>query len=113
QHGKIERSIRNHRTWQYIKRTHIARMRLDWEHIPDAQVEPVSPEHPFASDLDIVGPRSLHRLLNTAISREGTKRLQQWLLTTVPDKDAIARRQVLVRELTPLSLFRDRLTLRS
>ena len=112
-HGKIERSIRHHRMWQSIKRTHIARMRLDWENIPDALVEPVSPEHPFASDLDIVGPRSLHRLLNTAVSREGTKRLQQWLLATMPDKDAIARRQVLVRELTPLSLFRDRLTLRS
>ena len=113
QHGKIERSIRNHRMWQHIKRTHIARMRLDWKNIPDAQVEPVSSEHPFASDLDIVGSRSLHRLLNTAISREGTKRLQQWLLATVPDRDAIARRQVLVRELMPLSLFRDRLTLRS
>jgi len=113
QHGKIERSIRNHRMWQHIKRTHIARMRLNWEHIPDAQAEPVPAEHPFASDLDIVGPRSLHRLLNTAISREGTKRLQQWLLATVPDKDAIARRQALVRELTPLTLFRDRLTLRS
>jgi hypothetical protein len=112
-HGKFERSIRDFRLWQHLKRTHLARMRLDWESIPDAYVDPIPADHPFASDLDIVGSRSLHRLINTAISREGTKRLQHWLLATVPDKDAITRRQALVRELTPLSRFRDKLTLRA
>jgi len=33
--------------------------------------------HPFEVDLDIVGERSMYRLLDTAVSREGSKRLRR------------------------------------
>ncbi|HZR44652.1 MAG TPA: hypothetical protein VFB12_31360 [Ktedonobacteraceae bacterium] len=112
-HGKIERSITRHTLWLHIKSMHIARMKLDWEHIPSAYSEGLQPNHPFEVDLDITGPHSLHQLLNTAISRDGTLRLRDWLLNRIPDLSAIRQRQALVRELAPLTLFRDKLTLNS
>lgn len=111
--SQIDRSIVRHKVWSYIKSTHIARMRLDWNVIPAVLLTTLIPGHPFESDLDITGERSLHRLLNTAVSGEGTQRLHSWLLTTNPDLDTIQSRQALVRELLPLTRFRDKLTLKS
>jgi len=111
--SKIDRSIVRHNIWSAIKSTHIARMRLDWNAIPAVQATPLQAGHPFESDLDITGERSLHRLVNTAISGEGTKRLHEWLLNTNPDLNTVHARQTLVRELLPLTRFRDKLTLKS
>jgi ABC-type multidrug transport system fused ATPase/permease subunit len=111
--GKIDRSLNRHRLWQHIKATHMARMQLDWQAIPPAYAGKPSNTHPFEIDLDMTGPRSIHQLLNTAISREGSLRLRNWLLATSPNPETIAQRQQLVRELTPMTLFRDKLTLKS
>jgi ABC-type multidrug transport system fused ATPase/permease subunit len=112
-HGKIDRSLARHSVLLHIRRTQLARMRLDWEHIPDLYRPALRADHPFEVDLDITGSHSLHRLLNTAISQEGSTRLANWLLDTSPDLSAIRRRQELVRELTPLTRFRDKLLLHS
>ncbi len=111
--SKIDRSITRHKIWSSIKATHIARMQLNWDAIPSVFPSPPQVDHPFETDLDITGEHSLHRLMNTAVSLEGSKRLQFWLLNTVPDLDIIRGRQMLVRELTPLTLFRDKLILKS
>jgi ABC-type multidrug transport system fused ATPase/permease subunit len=110
-HGKIDRSLARHSLLLHIRRTQIARMRLDWEHIPDLYQPALRAEHPFEVDLDITGPHSLHRLLNTAVSQEGSTRLANWLLETRPDLAAVQQRQELVRELTQLVRFRDKLSL--
>ncbi|MBA2679083.1 MAG: hypothetical protein H0U76_11895 [Ktedonobacteraceae bacterium] len=112
-HGQIDRSIARHTRWIYIKSAHIARMRLDWEHVPTAYSPDLQEGHPFEYDLDITGSRSAHRLLNTAISREGTLRLRNWLLATIPNFETIQSRQALVCELMPMTRFRDRLILNS
>lgn len=108
-HGKVDQSLARHKIWQHIKASHIARMRLNWESIPAVQAIEASPQHPFEFDLDITGEHSLHRLLNTAVSNEGSLRLRNWLLTTAPELAAIQQRQAMVRELAPLTRFRDRL----
>ena len=51
----------------------------------------------------------MYRLLDTAVSYEGSQRLRAWLTAPVPSPDQIVQRQQLVRELAPLSLFRDKL----
>jgi ABC-type multidrug transport system fused ATPase/permease subunit len=112
-HRKIERSLTRHKVWLQIKRTHVARMRLDWESIPAVRTPEPQMQHPFEIDLDITGKRSLHHLLNTAISYEGSQRLRQWLLNTAPDLEVLTRRQALVQELVPRTIFRDRLLLKS
>ncbi len=110
-HNKVERSLTRHTQWQRIKSTHIARLHIDWDMLPDVPPSGVLTDHPFETDLDITGPRSLHQLLNTAVSREGGMRLRDWLLSRTPDLPTIQQRQALVRELTTMTLFRDRLTL--
>ncbi len=110
-HRRLEAGIRRHRAWIQIKSGHLAQALLDWEQIPAGYRQRPRPDHPFEADLDIVGRRSLLRLLDTAVSAEGSQRLRDWLTAPVPDGDAVARRQALVRELAPRSLFRDKLTL--
>jgi ABC-type multidrug transport system fused ATPase/permease subunit len=116
-HSRIEHGLTRHTLWLQIKSDHIARMRLDWSHIPSAGDLSIAgssrDEHPFENDLDITGRYSLHRLLNVAISREGASRLREWLLCTRPDMETLRRKQALVRELTPLTFFRDKLTMNS
>ncbi|MBA2286392.1 MAG: hypothetical protein H0W02_12995, partial [Ktedonobacteraceae bacterium] len=110
-HRQIDRSIARHRTLLHIKMTQVARITLDWSAIPPVEAGGTRPEHPFEADLDITGARSLHQLLNSAVSREGSLRLRNWLLNTPPDLVTIRRRQVLIQELAPMTLFRDKLLL--
>ncbi len=112
-HGLIDHSIARHTLWMHIKAAHLARMKLDWDHIPEVAYEPPVVDHPFEVDLDITGPRSIHRLINTGISREGSVRLRDWLLETSPDLATIQQRQELVHELGSMTRFRDRLILNS
>lgn len=110
-HRQVERSVHRLELWLTIKQTHLARMNLDWVAIPPALPVPPRFDHPFALDLDLVGERSLHQLLDTAVSLEGSQRLWDWLLATEPELPAIQKRQTLVRELTRMPLFRDKLRL--
>jgi hypothetical protein len=91
----------------------LARMGLDWDGIPEAPRYPPDERHPFASDLNLTGRYSLHQLLNTAISKGGSYRLQDWLLKEVPEPDQVLARQRAVQELHKLSGFRSRLALTS
>lgn len=110
-HRQIDASIERHRVWLQIKSAHVARMQLNWEQIPPSFGHQPQADHPFESDLDLVGRCSLHQLVDTAVSYEGSQRLRDWLTAPVPDPEQTWRRQQLVRELTPLSLFRDKLAL--
>jgi hypothetical protein len=112
-HGRINRSITRHKIWMQIKSTHIARINLDWDSIPPEPFTDPPANHPFAADLDITGKHSLHRLINTAVLSEGSQRLQEWLLNTTPDIEVIRQRQALIQELTPLTIFRDKLLMKS
>jgi hypothetical protein len=109
-HNRVETRIHRLRHWKGIKLTHLARMALDWSAIPPRPDE-APKSHPFAADLDLYGPHSLMHLLDTTVSDHGRERLQGWLLEQpAPLRDWHAR-QSLVKELTPRSLFRDRLAL--
>lgn len=111
QHSKVERSIRRYNRWMEIKRGHLARMQHDWENIPLPAILPSVPEHPFETDLNITGSRSLLHLIDTSVSAEGSNRLREWLLQREANPELIQLRSTLVRQLLPRSLFRDRLTL--
>lgn len=111
-HGRFEQSVQRHETWRTLQQWQIARMRLAWDEIPAPFETAPRYDHPFEADVDLVGPRSLHRLLDTTTTAGGSALLREWLTATEPEIESIARRQSLVRELRPLSLFRTKLTLR-
>lgn len=109
-HNRLESRIHRVRLWQQIKQTHLGRIRLDWEQIPERSVT-IPPQHPFAKDLDLVGKHSLLQLLDTTVSSNGRERLSGWLLNQPDNPRTWIERQALIRELTPRSRFRDRLVL--
>lgn len=110
-HRRLRRGIAGHRAWLRLKRIHRARLEMNWDLIPEATPIDVSPEHPFAHDLDIVGPLSLHRFLDNSLSDGGSHQLAELLLAEVPHPQQILARQQLVRELREMPTFRDRLAL--
>ncbi len=113
-HNRVRDSVTRNSLLIEIKQTQIARIRLDWDRIPTADLSILPlPGHPFETDLDIAGERSLHRLLDCAVTQEGSDRLKSWLLSVRPDAQVIEHRQRLVRELKDHSVFRDKLQLLS
>ncbi len=110
-HARLEDGLTRLRRWRRLKATHLARLHLDWEALPPPADTAPDPAHPFAADLTLIGPRSLHHLLDTTASRGGSERLRAWLTAPVPDLDAARRRQRLVRALATNARFRDKLTL--
>ena len=109
-HNRLESRMHRLRLWKQIKLVHLARLRLDWNHIP-ARQSSAPEQHPYAKDLDLVGPHSLLHLLDTTVSSHGQARLVSWLLEQPPEPDQWLMRRRLVQELIPRSLFRDRLGL--
>jgi len=120
-HRRVQDSITRTALMLRIKQVQLARIRVDWdllplsEHSQDEEKRDSRPEiaHPFERDLDITGERSLLRLLDSAITAEGSQRLRSWLLSPTLDSLVIEKRQSLVRELTGHALFRDKLQLLS
>ena len=110
-HNQLETSLQQINTLQAIKRTQLARIRLDWTTIPAARQSQPRYEHPFEADLDLVGLRSLHRLLDGTVTQAASQRLRTWLTTAPPPQEELLHRQTLVRELIPRSHFRNKLQL--
>jgi hypothetical protein len=132
-HRRLDRSVRRTRLSRRYWAAQAARMGLEWGGLslpavdreytrttevvttPDHAVVTTSvvTAHPFAGDLDLAGPRSLHHLLDTAASHGGSRRLLDWLLAPRPDLTAIHTRQAILKEIAPLNGFRSRLALNS
>lgn len=108
---KVESSAARLRIWGQLKKDQVARMTLDWDHIPATEPLDERFEHPFGRDLDIVGERSVQRVMDLAITVEGSEQLRQWLLEFEPDLEALPARQNLVRELIRMPSLPARLTL--
>lgn len=112
-HNRVRASLTRNSLLIDIKRVQIARIYLDWDRLPPEDPSPPIPGHAFETDLDITGERSLHRLLDCAVTKDGSERLKSWLLNARPDIDLIKHRQSLVEELKGHSVFRDKLQLLS
>ncbi len=109
-HNRLEQRMHRWRLWRDIKRRHLARLQLDWAALPE--YPHAAPHgHPYATDLDLVGPHSLLHLLDTTVSSNGRERLTEWLLTQPPHPGGWQERQQLVHTLVPLTRLRDRLVL--
>ncbi len=109
--NKIDLGIKKNRLWINIKKDNLARMKIDWPDIPLRDFPEMESDHPFESDLSITGKNSLHQLIDISTSAEGSTILKNWLLTKIPSADIILERQEIVKELIPLSGFRNKLIL--
>jgi ABC-type multidrug transport system fused ATPase/permease subunit len=108
-HQRVEESLQRFTQLHRFTRRQIASATVNWDELPLARLNDPRYEHPFEADLDLVGDRSLHRLIDTAASLRGSERLRSWLTETRPDLSASSHRQQLVKELLPLTLLRHKL----
>lgn len=109
-HRRVELRLQLYQYWQQLKQTHIARMTIDWLAL-EVPPPPVIPDaHPFATDLNLTGERSMHHLLDTSATYEGSQRLLDWLLETHPDKATALQRQQIVQATRSAFMFRDKLS---
>ncbi|MGB8645083.1 MAG: hypothetical protein WCF84_07585 [Anaerolineae bacterium] len=107
-HRRLEGWVDTFEIGRDLKSDHLARMTLDWENIRSPSPLDLTGKRARALDLDLTGPRSLHQLLDTTASRRGSQLIADWLVPAQPDIAATLQRQQIVRELTPLTRFRDR-----
>lgn len=112
-HNKLLEGIRKYYTYQKIKEENLARMKVDWNNIPDPIVNTPPSEMTTEKDLDITGKYSLHNLLDTTVSKEGSILLRKWMSNYLPDEKEILERQKIIKELSGLEKFRDRFLLKA
>lgn len=110
-HNRIIINITRVRVYLSIYRENLARAELNWEGIPACKVEPYK-DHPYETDLDITGEKSLHRLIDTSASQEGSERLREYFTQKAPQPEIIQKRAVIVNELTKKDIFRKKLELK-
>ena len=106
-HRHLEHWLATFTIWRDIRSDQLKRMNLDWADLPAPAPPAPHARNSLALDLDLTGARSLHQLLDTTISRQGSQLLADWLTQAQPNLDEIAARQNVVRELVLLSRFRD------
>ncbi|MDZ7714647.1 MAG: hypothetical protein U5J95_00390 [Balneolaceae bacterium] len=113
QHKKVDHAIQRFKIWKEIRSTHLSRMQLKWDNIPEKEIYISREQHAYATDLNIVGKHSLHQLIDTSIFKESSEKLLSWFLDNDPSIEAIKSRQDLAKELTPMVTFRDKIELRA
>ncbi|MGH7912922.1 MAG: MutS-related protein, partial [Candidatus Dormibacteraceae bacterium] len=97
-HGRLRRRLGRARTLLTIQEEALARIARRWDKMPAPPPITAPPEHPYARDLDILGPASLLQLVSTTTSPMGEAELGRWLLAPAPPETA-RERQGAVREL--------------
>ncbi len=97
-HRRLRTQLARARTMAAIQEEALARIGRRWEGIPNPPPITAPSEHPYARDLDILGPASLFHLLNTTTSPMGEAELARWLLAPAAP-DVARERQVGVSEL--------------
>ncbi len=108
-HRHLERWIDIYALTRDMRADQWARLNLAWDTLPPPAI--VQTQSPLALDLDLIGPRSLHHLVDTTLTREASQLLADWLTQSDPVLEEILARQRVVRELVPLERFRARFRL--
>jgi ABC-type multidrug transport system fused ATPase/permease subunit len=111
-HQRVEDRLEEQRALADVNRDALARVRRQWRAIPALRAEPAAPTHPFAADLDILGPASLLQLLSGIGTPDGIETMRAWLLAPAPTP-TIERRQAAVTELAAALDFRQALLARA
>ncbi len=108
-HAEIEKTIKKLGFLKDIKKEHLSRKNLDWEGIKEPDFKPDLNGHPFAKDLHCVGPKSLHKLIDTSIYENSSALLVEWLINIKPNERQLVKRSQLIKELSGKMLFRDKM----
>ncbi|HEX5659612.1 MAG TPA: DNA mismatch repair protein MutS, partial [Polyangiales bacterium] len=91
-----------------IHQRHLKRIAGNWQDLPSTGAGILPPSHPYASDIDLIGPGSLFQRIDVSQTREGERALATALAEPVPWEQAKAR-QPAVGELSEKDTLREEL----
>ncbi|MFW5751659.1 MAG: MutS-related protein [Planctomycetota bacterium] len=104
--ARIDEAVdRQHRLESYHRHGQ-DRMAGRWNHAQDDGSARIEGWHPYARDLDLIGPGGLYQLLNTAGSEAGRSRLAAWLFADGGEGQGELTRAPMVRSLCPAHAWR-------
>lgn len=112
-HNKLIWQINRFTRYKKIKEEHLARMKIEWKNIPEPLANDPPKDLTIEKDLDLTGNQSVHHLIDTSVSKEGSLMLRRWLTQYIPKKEEIHTKQIIVRQLAGLDSFRDKFHLRA
>ena len=98
-HHQIREKVRYSTAMIAINQRHLDRISGEWVNFSDIGVTFINHEHPYGSDLDIVGEKSLFQFLNTTHTWHGRKAFVDSLLSPKFSEDEIIKRQASIAEL--------------
>lgn len=109
--SRLIATVNRQKKWIEIKKSHLARIKLDWDNIPPAKLFSNQEISPLEADLDLTGSRSLHQLIDYSRTGEGSSLLREYFINHPKDPAAIIKCQNIIRELLNLSHFREKFLL--
>jgi len=104
-HEKLKEKIKYSKGMIQINWRHLDRISGNWSGFADIGSEFVNHDHPYASDLDIVGKKSIFQFLNTTHTWHGRQKFANDLLNPNYTDDEIKERQAAITELSEAVLF--------
>lgn len=99
-HEKLKQQINYGEGMIAINWRHLDRISGNWSGFADIGSEFVNHDHPYASDLDIVGKKSIFQFLNTTHTWHGRQKFADDLLSPSYSDDEIVQRQSAITELS-------------
>ena len=99
-HEKLKQQLHYSKGVVAINWRHLDRISDNWSAFADTGSEFVNHDHPYASDLDIVGKKSLFQFLNTTHTWHGRQKFAADLLNPSYSDEQIAKRQAAIAELS-------------
>lgn len=107
-HARVLQRAEGARVRADVHDRHLARMDGRWTELPNRTEAPPPYEHPYAADVDLLGPGSLWQRIDVTRTVPGERHLRRWLGAHA-DADTIAARQEAVRELATEHAWRREL----
>jgi ABC-type lipoprotein export system ATPase subunit len=99
-HEKLKEQIKYGEGIIKINWRHLDRISGNWSGFADVGSEFVNHDHPYGSDLDIVGKKSIFQFLNTTHTWHGRQKFVADLLSPHYSDEEIIQRQVAITELS-------------
>jgi DNA mismatch repair ATPase MutS len=99
QHRKLKYGLAYAKEIIEINKEYLCRLEGKWHSFKEMGEEFIQEEHPYATDLDIIGENSLFQMICTAHTWHGKKELAQMLLNFSLQKNEILEKQKAIKEL--------------
>jgi len=88
---------------------HLSRLTEGWQRHPDDGSEHIPAGHPYARDIDLVGPGSLFQRIDVTHTKQGARTLARWLGGLSENAEQSRKRQKAVAELRDKPDLREEL----